>query len=961
MVGKKLAALCLGLIVFAHAPVALATCSTIAQPEAVNPGLDPAFARRFQSIITLDKFADAAERAKMWQSFLADAKAAGFADPLTLARAHAWLAYSLEYSDQADAALPEALAAKVMVDKGGLAGKPVDAEVLAILSMIETDAGKGDAGRKHGDEALALARKLFGEESAEASLAYNATGTSAYAQGRYADAEHAFGRASDLAAKCLPPGDPFIVNQMASHAGTLYMVGQIEEALVVNQRAANWALTNLPEDNPTITLALGNLGTLLHAVGRDAEAEVAMRKVVDLEARYQAESWFYRAISLSNFAAIVDAQGRHEVAETLWLRSMEFHQKATIKRDPITPAYPLRYAADAAQARGDLGLALARRKQAAAMIDTAAPTENSERARTHLELANTMVLAGQAKAALPIAEPAINLIRSKLGEADTKRMSSEIAYARIIARNGRSAEAYQLARGVAQRLEKTLLDSATSRRDLVRFGPAFSASFSVVTELALANNQHEDAFHYLQLANLSDVVLVTSEVAARAAANNPASSAMIRAFQDLLRQRQLLDRERSTALASADPAQIKANADAIAANDLKITEIGAELDRIAPEFRSLGRPAPVTLAEYRARLKKGQVLLAPLPLDDGTLAIAVSREGLVWQKVPARRWQIENLVQRLRRSLDPQEADAIGGFDYAAARALYRAIAPARLAPTLASHRDVVWYTSGALASVPPAVLVSSAKGKAPRWLIHDHSVAIAASLQAHSPGEPNGKGGGMFLGVGAPDLDGPGLLPGLQDLPDLPGAAQELRKMADALGPGRARILAGSDANELTIKTAKLGDYSVIAFATHGLVNGEIAGVSEPALVLSAPGANPGEGNDGVLTASEIARLSLNADWVILSACNTASGETRGGASFGGLASAFIHAGARALLVSHWPVRDDAAAFLSTRTLALNASGLSRAEALRRAMLELMGKRMGQNMRGGDPSIWAPFVVIEP
>jgi hypothetical protein len=803
-----------------QAPAALATCST--KVEADTLGLDPAFAQRFNSIITLDKFADAAERAKMWRSFLADAKSAGFDDPLTLARAHAWLSYALEYSDQADAALPEALTAKEIIDKAGLTDKPVDAEVLAILSMIETDAGKGDAGRKHGDDALALSIKLFGEESAETSLAYNATGTSAYAQGRYADAEHAYGKASTLAEKCLPPSDAFIVNQMASHAGTLYMVGRVEDALIENQRAANWALTNLPESNPTITLALGNLGTLLHAVGRDAEAEVAMRKVVDLEARYQAESWFYRAISLSNFAAVVDAQGRHEVAEELWLRSLEFHQKASIKRDPITPAYPLRYAADAAQARGDTALALARRKQAVVMID-AAPADNSERARTHLELANTMVLAGQAKAALSIAEPAITLIRAKLGETDIKRMTSEIAFARILARNGRSAEAYRLARGVAQRLEKTLLDSATSRRDLVRFGPAFSASFSVVTELALANNQHNDAFHFLQLANLSDVVLVTSEVAARAAANNPASSAKIRAFQDLLRQRQLLDRERSTALASADPAQIKANAEAIAANDVEIADIGAEIDRIAPEFRSLGRPAPVTLSDYRARLKAGQVLLAPLPLDDGTLAIAVSREGLVWSKVRVPRWRIANLVQRLRRSLDPQETQVVGGFDLAAARALYQAIVPAKLAATLASHHDVVWFTSGALASVPPAVLVSNAKGKTARWLISDHSVAIAASLQAHRPSAPRENGGGLFLGVGAPDLDGPGLLSGLQDLPDLPGASEELRKMADALGAAKSRILAGSDASEETIKTARLGDYSVIAFATHGLLGGEI------------------------------------------------------------------------------------------------------------------------------------------
>jgi tetratricopeptide (TPR) repeat protein len=135
---------------------------------------------------------------------------------------------------------------------------------------------------------------------------------------------------------------------MASYAGTLYMAGRVEDALAENERAATWALANLPPDNPMITLALGNLGVMLRSAGRYVEAEAALRRVVGLEGRYQKERWYYRAISLSNFASVIEAQGRHLEAEALWLTASDFHRKATLKRDPVTPAYPLRFAADTA-------------------------------------------------------------------------------------------------------------------------------------------------------------------------------------------------------------------------------------------------------------------------------------------------------------------------------------------------------------------------------------------------------------------------------------------------------------------------------------------------------------------------------------------------------------------------------------------------------------------------------------
>ena len=317
---------------------------------------------RFEQLLATDKYRDTPAMVGAWRALIAEARQDPQASPELLARSYGWLAWSLDYLDQTDEALVAATEAERIVKAASLDRQRFHADILATLSMVRTDLGKVDAGAADAASALALATR-DGPDSAEASFAHNALGAVAYARGRYAEAAAEYGAATDGAVKCLPPGDALIVNQMASYAGTLYMVGRVEDALAENQRAAAWALANLTPDNPVITLALGNLGVMLRSAGRYAEAEAALRRVVDLEGQYQKDRWYYRAISLSNFASVIDAQGRHQEAEALWLKSSEFHRKATIKRDPVTPAYPLRFAADAAQTRGDYALALARRRK----------------------------------------------------------------------------------------------------------------------------------------------------------------------------------------------------------------------------------------------------------------------------------------------------------------------------------------------------------------------------------------------------------------------------------------------------------------------------------------------------------------------------------------------------------------------------------------------------------------------
>jgi CHAT domain-containing protein len=199
-----------------------------------------------------------------------------------------------------------------------------------------------------------------------------------------------------------------------------------------------------------------------------------------------------------------------------------------------------------------------------------------------------------------------------------------------------------------------------------------------------------------------------------------------------------------------------------------------------------------------------------------------------------------------------------------------------------------------------------------------------------------------------------------------LPETTDELCAVAESLRAGEGTLYLGARASESMVKSLSaegtLATARVVHFATHGLLAGETESLSgskaEPALILTPPEAGSEE-DDGLLTASEIAQLKLDADWVVLSACNTAAGENDrpGAEALSGLARAFFYAGARALLVSHWGVNSEATVKLVTKTFdELRANPkIGRAEALRRSMLAL-------SQSGGSfaqPSNWAPFVVV--
>jgi len=203
--------------------------------------------------------------------------------------------------------------------------------------------------------------------------------------------------------------------------------------------------------------------------------------------------------------------------------------------------------------------------------------------------------------------------------------------------------------------------------------------------------------------------------------------------------------------------------------------------------------------------------------------------------------------------------------------------------------------------------------------------------------------------------------------LPALPDTAEELKSIAQALGedPSKALVL-GAKANEESVKATDLSHYKIIVFATHGLAAGELNGLTQPALALTAPDVAGIEG-DGLLTMEEIISLKLDADWVVLSACNTGAAAGAGAEAASGLGQAFFYAGARALLVTNWSVDSQSAREITSELFRRQMANpnSSRSEALREAMMLLLDDKGFTDQKGtmlfsyAHPLFWAPYSII--
>ena len=530
-----------------------------------------------------------------------------------------------------------------------------------------------------------------------------------------------------------------------------------------------------------------------------------------------------------------------------------------------------------------------------------------------------------------------------------------------------------------------------------------------------------EAFQAADAARGQTVQKAVDAASARVTLRDPALADLARQEQD--RGQELAGLESTLADALSTPAD-QQDAHAIDVlrdqiNQLRTTRdnLRQQIARRFPDYAQLISPKPATIETARQALKPSEALFASYVSDEATFVWAVSQQGPgVFAKTALGRKQLNAAVRQLRRALDP-EVDATGAiprFDVALASELYETLLKP-VEPGWKGASSLLVVTGGALAELPLGVLVTAptaspadppgqpmfAGYKAVPFLARQvaitdlPSVATLPTLRALPPAGNDRK---PFVGFGDPVFsahqNGPAQVADagtlttrgaklhlrsapktehadsaeLAMLPRLPDTAEEVRSIARALHADPDKdVFVGAAANEHTVETMTLSDRRVIAFATHGLVPGDLNGLTEPALALSAPAVAGGSG-DGLLTMDEVLALKLNADWVVLSACNTAAGNGAGAEAVSGLGRAFFYAGARALLVSNWPVETNAARALTTDLFRRQAENprLGRAEALRQAELALIDGAGAVDpatkqplFSYAHPIFWAPFSLV--
>jgi len=504
---------------------------------------------------------------------------------------------------------------------------------------------------------------------------------------------------------------------------------------------------------------------------------------------------------------------------------------------------------------------------------------------------------------------------------------------------------------------------------------------------------YAEAFAAAQIPREGDTALAITNMAARLDTADPALRAVAREYQEALRGRDTARRELAImTLLPADkrePAREAELAKELQAAEAQVASREGRLQAEFPRYAGLVAPRPLALAELSGLLRPGEALLSILTTRNATYVFLV-RDGKVHAHRAAVGFSALNKsVRNLRMGLDLADGQ-LRDFDVVAAHKLYTDLIRPVSAP-LGGATHLIVVPSGPLLSLPLGLLVTrpapqpqaaaapekrdyrpvSFLGKQvpisvlPSMGSLKSLRAVAGRSQAAQPfigfGDPAFAGAPgdtrSLAALGKLCRDGAGVdVELVRGLPRLRESAGELRQIARTLKAPESDVILGAQATEKRVRSMDLSRYRVIAFATHGLLPGELKCKGEPALALTPPATATAD-EDGLLDAGEVAQLKLDADWVVLSACNTAAPDGGlGGQSLSGLARAFFYAGARSLLVSHWAVASQPTVVLTTSLFEAYTrdAGLGRAAALRAAQAKLLADQATSH-----PALWAPFVLV--
>jgi len=509
-----------------------------------------------------------------------------------------------------------------------------------------------------------------------------------------------------------------------------------------------------------------------------------------------------------------------------------------------------------------------------------------------------------------------------------------------------------------------------------------------------AEKLYGEMFEAAELAQGSVTAQEIAEASARlsSSSSDPKAAAAIRAQQDdsakladLYHERDEFTHQQTgaaaagTAPAAATPGVTLASLDAqIASANAQLQQADLAVQAAAPNFGQLVQQV-VPASEVLKLLRPDEGFLGITATPDHTWLFFLHDGNIQVARNPTNDAQMSQLVSAVRASIEPTDAGTLPSFDMADAATIYGdTVGP--FATTMGGVHELVVAPSGPLLALPFSLLPTAKADPtdlagAP-WLVRQTTLAYVPAaanfvslrkIEGTSAAAKPWFGFGDFQPVTLAQAEATYNTQSCHDsaaefaqLPILPYAKLELEAAAAVFGAGPDDELLGPQYTVPNVEKADLKNYQILHFATHALLPTDLPCQTSPAIVTSAP---PGatSADQALLNTADVTGLKLDANLVLLSACNTGGGSD-GGQALSGLARSFFYAGARALMVTQWSVNDQVSAYLVADTLnrVHEGSAGGAAGSLRAAQLGIIdGAGHSLPAQLANPFFWAAFAVI--
>ncbi len=480
----------------------------------------------------------------------------------------------------------------------------------------------------------------------------------------------------------------------------------------------------------------------------------------------------------------------------------------------------------------------------------------------------------------------------------------------------------------------------------------------------------DKAFRAHQMAKESKAARALALSSSRFSVSNQDIQKIIKNYQDSENERSKLEKELSDILILPNEQRnlnrIENIRDKLISIKTKNIEYTDKLEKEFPEFAISNSIKSISLASAVSQIKNNQIMVSYHIGEDKLTTFVISKGSFYLFESEISRTDLMLLIKELRSYTKPSNIYKV--YDFELSNKLFEILFP--FPKNLWTDiEELILVPTGPLMSLPFATLITDQSNftfRKANWLIKQVSISYLPSIKSleYSKDNDDKLFNKNFIGIGDPilinyqnqnELNSFDQLMEINQFSPLPETREELSIIAKSLNQPLENLYMGEKAREEVVKKIDFSNTNIIMFATHGILSGELANVYEPALILTPPNEITNE-DDGLLTASDIMKMDLNADWVILSACNTAAGDNTDAEALSGLAKAFFYAGAKSLLVSQWVVESESTVLLTTGIFEnlMNKTNISNAKAFQSSMLKLI-----DNPEYSHPFYWAPFILV--